>query len=87
LLTEAQRYGVRKVISKAAGGELVANVNELLSAQPAEEAVNVPLPALILPPDQLHPPPVLVEPAIAPDPEPASLAVDVPPDVPKASSS
>lgn len=82
LLIEAQKYGIRKVFSKAAGGELVSSVSELLDAQAAEETGKIASPALILPPDTLHPPPVIVEPAIIAEVEAASPAVDVPPDVP-----
>lgn len=80
LLTEAQKYGVRKVISKAAGGELVSSVDELLTQKAATEvAVPVPSPALVLPPDTLHPLPLIAETAVVAEPEPA---VDIPPDVP-----
>ncbi len=80
LLIEAQKYGVRKVISKAQGGELVASVAEVLNAQASE----APIPPLVLPPDTLHPPPTIAEVAIITETEPAGPAVDVPPDVPPA---
>jgi len=78
LLIEAQKHGIRKVISKAQGGEVVTIVQELLDAQAAE----APIPALVLPPDTLHPPPVIAETAIVAEAEAASPAVDVPLDVP-----
>ena len=83
LLIEAQKHGVRKVISKAEGGELVASVEEALNAR----AVEAPIPALVLPPDTLHPPPAIAEAAIIAEAEPASPAVDVPPDVPPTTES
>jgi len=83
LLAEAQRFGVRKVISKGETSALLSAIHELLSTPPVVASQTVNPAPLVLP--NVTPPPAVVPPQpAAADATPATSgpAIETPPEEP-----